>query len=487
MVWQREVDEINHRRQLTHQGGDPERIARQHAQGKLTIRERIAALTDPGSFHELGGPAGGHVDGVRVTGECTINGRKVVISGDDFTVRHDVPSRGGEEGYGRRSLGFSHAEVIALEWRLPYIRLLDAPGHSVKLYEITRRPEFTSHTQWVEVPAHLLSVAPVLSVIMGPAAGKPAVEVCLCHFNVMVKGTSQVFPGGPPVVKAALGYDTNKEELGGWRVATSSGMVDNVAENEREAFAIVRRFLSYLPSNVWEMPPRIEPSDDPNRRDDELLSVVPRDRNKPYNPYEILDHVLDHDSVFAIAPFYGTACITALARVNGYPVGVIINSPMSPSVGAMDVAAGEKVIRFLQLCDTFHLPIACFVDEPGFMIGREAQEQGIVRTAARVVQAIRQTKMPWISFIVRQVYGVGSSLAFRPGGMSERYAWPSALVGSMHIEAGAVPVHRMAGSFGVHDIVDPRDTRPLLCDFVEAAQVVLRTQLGPSDGPSYRL
>jgi acetyl-CoA carboxylase carboxyltransferase component len=322
---------------------------------------------------------------------------------------------------------------------------------------------------------------------MGPTAGKPAVEACLCHFNVIVKGTGQVFPGGPPVVKAALGYDISKEELGGWRVATSSGMVDNVAENESEAFAIVRRFLSYLPSNVWEMPPRIEPRDDPNRRDEELLSVVPRDRKKPYDPYEILDHVLDHDSLFEIAPFYGTAYVTALARVNGYPVGVIINNPMSSSGGAMDVAAGDKVLRFLQLCDTFHMPLACFIDEPGFMAGREAQERGIVRTASRVVQAIHQTKMPWISFVVRQVYGFGTSLAFRASGMCERYAWPSALVGSMRIKAGALPTHHMAGAFGIHDIVDPRDTRPLLRDFVEAAQGVLRTHFGPGDGPSYRL
>jgi acetyl-CoA carboxylase carboxyltransferase component len=386
----------------------------------------------------------------------------VAIGAADSAAHGEVP--GTDIGY---KMGY--AQRLALQWRLPYIRLLDDCAGSALEIERTGRT-YPANTDTADEAVRLLGIVPVVSAVMGSVAGLAAADACLGHFSLMVKGTSQVFLDGPPVVKAALGCDINKEELGGSRVATSSGMIDNVAENKMEAFAIVRRFLGYLPGNVWEMPPRIEPGDDPNRRDEELLSVVPRDRKKPYNPYEILDHVLDHDSLFEIAPLYGRACITALARVNGYPVGVMIKNCISPTVGAIDVAAGGKMIRFLQLCDTFHLPLAYFADEPGFMIGREAQEQGIVRAGARLVLACIQTRMPWISFIVRQVYGVGSSLASRPGGMSERYAWPSALVGSMHIKAGAVPAHRMAGAFGIHDIVDPRDTRPLLCDFVEAAQ-----------------
>lgn len=329
----------------------------------------------------------------------------------------------------------------------------------------------------------------------------------------MVKGTSQLFPGGPPVVKAALSYDITKEDLGGEQVSAYSGIIDNVAENEEDAFSTIRRFLGYLPDNVWQMPPRLEPADDPNRRDEELLSIVPRARNKPYNPYEILNRVLDHDSFFEIAPFYGRSRITGLARVNGYPVGVMINDPRHLG-GSMDVAAGDKVIRLLQLCDTFHLPLVYLADEPGFMVGLESQKEGIVRAGARIICATFNTKMPWITVIVRQLYGVAGQCHYRPSGMYKRCAWVSAKWGSMHIEGGVAAAYRReieaapdpearreeierrmqaitspfrtAEAFNVEDIIDPRDTRPLLCDFIEIAQGMLKTQLGPSIGPSYR-
>jgi len=241
-----------------------------------------------------------------------------------------------------------------------------------------------------------------------------------------------------------------------------------------------------LPDNVWEMPPRVEPTDDRNRRDEELLSVVPRARNEAYDPYEILNHVLDHDSIFEIAPLSGQSTITALAHVNGYPVGVVIKNRTSPSGGAMDAVAGEKLIRFLQLCDTFHLPMVHFVDELGFVIGLESEKQGIVRTAARVVQAIYQTKMPCISFIVRQLYGVAGGKTLRPGGMVKRYAWPSVDLGSMNVDNSVTAASHATEVFSIEGIIDPRDTRSLLCDFIEAAQPIVRTQLGPGAGPGYR-
>jgi acetyl-CoA carboxylase carboxyltransferase component len=348
---------------------------------------------------------------------------------------------------------------------------------------------------------------------MGSVAGLPAVQACMCHFNLMVKGTSQVFPGGPPVVKAALGYDVTKEDLGDYRIqAHLGGVIDNVAENEEDAIRIIKQFLSYMPDNVWEMPPRVEPTDDPNRREEKLLSIIPRDRKKGYNPYQILKYVLDQDSFFEICPFYGQSRVVGLARVNGYPVGVMINNPMYLG-GSMDVAAGSKVIRFLQLCDTFHLPVACFADEPGFMVGLEAQKQGIVRAGARIVCAMSVTKMPWITFIIRQLYGVAGGCHIRLSGMYKRYAWPSANWGSMHIEGGTSAAYRreieaapdpqakreeierrlqaMASPFrtaeagNIESIIDPRDTRPLLCSFIELSQKILKTQLGPTSGLSF--
>lgn len=513
MVWQPEIEEVQHRRELAAQMGGPEGIERQHSRGKLTVRERIAALADPHSFHEIGGLAGGATyEGERlvsfrpantVIGMCTLNGRKVILNGGDFTVRGGAADAaiGDKSGYAQR---------LALEWHLPYVRLLDATGGSVRTFENIGRTyiPISPSTPGIE---RLLCIAPVVSAALGSVAGLPAVEACMAHFNLMVKGISQVFPGGPPVVKAALGYDITKEDLGGEQVvAFQGGIIDNIAESEKDAFAMVKRFLSYLPDNVWQIPPRTEPTDDPNRREEKLLSVIPRNRRRGYNPYEILKYVLDKDSFFEIAPYYGRSRITGLARVNGYPVGAMINNPMYLG-GSMDVTAGSKVVRLLQLCDTFHLPVVYFADEPGFMVGLEAQKEGIVRAGAKILLATMRTRIPWITFVIRQLYGVAGQCHYRPGGMFARTAWPSGNWGSMHIEGGASAAYRReiesapdpeakrqeierrlqaiaspfrtAEAFNIEDIIDPRDTRPILCDFINTAQAMLKEQLGPSPVP----
>ncbi len=516
MVWQPELDELKRRHELAKQMGGPEGIERQHSHGKLTVRERIAALADPGSFQEIGVLAGrgvyendtlvGFTPANSVIGLCSLNGRKVVLSGGDFTVR------GGAADAAVAGKVY-HAAELAMQWRLPYIRLLDATGGSVRTFEILGRT-YIPDNPGTPTATKLLGVVPVVSAVLGSVAGLPAVEACMAHFNLMIKGTSQVFAGGPPVVKAALGYDITKEELGDERTqAYQGGVIDNVAQNEYEAFDMIRRFLSYLPDNVWEMPPRVESTDAPNRREEELLSIIPREGRKGYNPHKILELVLDHDSFFEIAPYYGRSRIIGLARVDGYPVGVMINNPLFLG-GSMDVAAGDKIIRFMQLCNTFHLPLVYFADEPGFMVGLEAQQQGIVRAGARIVCVTCDTRMPWITFIIRQLYGVAGGLHIRPGGMYCRYAWPSANWGSMHIEGGAMAAYRReieaapdrkaklqeielrlkaiaspfrsAEAFDIEDIIDPLDTRPLLCDFVKMAQKNIKDQLGPTTSLSFR-
>ncbi|MDK1022468.1 MAG: carboxyl transferase domain-containing protein, partial [Candidatus Hydrogenedentes bacterium] len=332
----------------------------------------------------------------------------------------------------------------------------------------------------------------------------------MAHFNLMVKGISQLFPGGPPVVKAALNYDITKEELGGEQIHVyESGVIDNLAESEEDAMNMIRRFLSYLPSNVWEMAPQVEANDPVTRQDEELSSIIPRTKNKSYDIYQILNRVLDRDSFFEIAPFYGRSRITGLARVNGYAVGVMANNPMHLG-GSTDVASGDKVIRLLQLCDTFHLPLVSFADEPGFMVGLDSEKKGIERAGARLICVTCESRMPWITFVMRQLYGVAGQCQHRPTGMFRRYAWPSAAWGSMHIEGGAFAAYRReienapdpevkmaeieerlnavtspfrtAEATG-QDIIDPRETRPFLCDFVEEAQSVLGTQLGPPAAP----
>lgn len=516
MVWEPEVEELNHRRRLAEKMGGKEGIERQHKRGKLTVRERIAGLADKGSFREIGALTGGaRYDGEKlvaitpgnsVIGTCELDGRRVVLSGGDFTVRGGSAdaSVGNKPGY---------AENLALEWRLPYIRLLDATGGSVKTFEKIGRT-YIPGKPGGKPEYHPLSVIPVVSAVMGSVAGLPAVEACMAHFNLMVKNTSLLFVAGPMVVKAALSEDVTKEELGNEHVqAYTSGVIDNVAENEADAFRIIKRFLSYLPNNVWELPPRTEPTDDPNRRDEELLSIIPRSVKKIYDPYKILEHTLDRDSFFEIQPYFGKSRIIGLARVNGYPVGVMINNPRFLG-GSLDMTAGEKVIKFMLMCNTFHLPMVYFADEPGFMVGLEAEKQGIVRAGARMVLATRETQMPWITIITRQLFGVAGGCHVRQGGMFKRYAWPSGSWGSMHIEGGAMIAYRReieaapdpeakreeiegrlkaiaspfrsAEAFDIEDIIDPRDTRPLLCEFIEMAQGILKTQLGPTAGPSYR-
>jgi acetyl-CoA carboxylase carboxyltransferase component len=514
MTWQPEIEELERRRALARQMGGPEGIARQHAQGKLTVRERIDALADPGSFREFGelvghatyaeGVLAGFTPKAAVDGFCRIDGRKVIVSGGDFTVRGG--SGGGREG----GLGMEpSAARRAQEWRTPYIRLLDAAGGSVRAFAELGRTYLPDGNSWSAQEASLLQIVPVVSAVLGSVAGLPAVNACLAHFNVMVRGQSQLFPGGPPVVKAALGYEISKEDLGGAQIhAYQSGVVDNLVENEDEAFATIRRFLGYLPANVWESPPRGPTDDDPNRREEKLLSLIPRSRKRVYDAHRVIEAVVDRGSFFEIAPFYGRARITGLARLNGYPVGLMANNALYG--GATDVAGGEKVMRLIQLCDTFHLPLVSLADEPGFQVGLESEKRGIERAGARLVITTCSSQMPWITIVMRQLYGVAGQCQHRPSGMFRRYAWPSAQWGSMHIEGGASAAFRreienapdpeakraeieaqlqaVASPFRTaeatgQEIIDPRETRPLLCEFVEDAQPILRSQLGPTSVP----
>ena len=516
MSWEPEIAELQHRRELAKARGGAEGVARQRRRGKLLVNERIDGLADPGSFREfwsLAGSAAYDDQGElaaftpkgSMEGFCKVGGRKIVVSAGDFTVRGG--SGGGSEG----GLGREPASnQRALEWRLPYVRMLDAAGGSVRGFEEIGRTYLPDGNTWSTIDMDLLRSSPVVSAVMGSVAGLPAVNACMAHFTLMVKGISQLFPGGPPVVRAALGYEISKEDLGDERVHVyQSGSVDNLAETEEDAFRQIRQWLSYLPSNVWELPPRVEPTDDPDRRDERLRRLVPRDRRRAYDGHKAINSVVDQGSFFEIAPFYGRARITGLARINGYAVGVMANNPIHAG-GSTDVAAGDKVIRLIQLCDTFHLPLISFADEPGFMVGLESEKQGIERAGARLVIATCESRMPWLTIVMGRVFGVAGQCQHRPTGMFQRYAWPSARWGSMHIEGGASAAYRreidtaedpeakraeiedrlrrLASPFRTaeatgQDIIDPADTRRVAVEFVEDAQSVLATQLGPSPNP----
>ena len=364
-------------------------------------------------------------------GTCRINGRKITFSGGDFTIRGGAS----DAAIGNKS---QYAEQYALKARLPYVRLLDATGGSVKTFEQIGRTYLPGNSG-TNISAELLQYVPVVSAVLGSVAGLPAVQACLCHFNIMVKGTSQVFVAGPKVVEQATGTTISKEDLGDERTQIKNGVIMNLAINEQDAIDQVRRFLSYLPNNVWEAPPRTDGTDTAEDRDESLLSAVPRDRRKIYDPHVILKSVLDTDSFFEIAPKYGRARVTGLARVQGVPVGVMANNPKFNG-GSMDIAAGEKTIRLIDLCETFHLPLVYFA-EGGTAIAYKREIE-----ASEDPDAKRQE-------IEQRLQSISSPF-------------------------------RNAHAFGVEDIIDPRETRSLLIDFIEDAWRMIQTQTGPVAGSS---
>ena len=413
MSWQPEVDEIKRRIELAKQMGGEANVARQHANGRLTVRERIERLLDPESFHETGALTGraAYIKGELIEflpsnfvfGTGRVDGRRVVVGGDDFTVRGGAADAaiGNKMGYSER---------MARELRLPIIRLVEGTGGggSVKMLETMGRTYVPANPSWDIVVASLSEI-PVVAACLGPCAGLGAVRVVSSHFSVMVKGVSQLFVAGPPVVERGVGEKVTKEELGGAHIhAHGSGCVDNEVESEDEAFAQIRRFLSYLPSNVWQIPPKTDSHDDPKRREEELISIIPRDRRRSYDVRHLLNLVLDQVSFFEIGKFYGRPLVTGLARLNGYPVGVLASDPKQGG-GGLDADGSEKMTRFVDLCDTFHLPVVNFVDQPGFLIGTRAERQGTARYGARAMAAVYQATVPWVSIILRRVFGVAGA------------------------------------------------------------------------------
>ncbi|HEU5199587.1 MAG TPA: carboxyl transferase domain-containing protein [Ktedonobacterales bacterium] len=513
MTWQPELDELRRREALAKEMGGVEKIARHHAQGRLTVRERIEALLDPGSFHETGVLAGsaeyseGNLTAFRpanfVIGTGRIDGRKVVIGGDDFTIRGGAADAAvmGKQVY---------AEQEANSLQLPLVRLIDGTGGggSVKMLEQHGYTYVPANPGW-DVVVDNLSLVPVVSACLGSVAGLGAARLVASHFSIMVEGTSQVFVAGPPVVKLGVGEDVTKEELGGSTIHRTSGAVDVVVQSEQEAFAYIRRFLSYLPQNVFQLPP-IQPAEDPpDRQDEALLSAVPRNRRQPYKIRPILASIFDAGSVFELAR-YGRATVTALARLDGHPVGVVAPDP-AVGGGGLTVEGADALTRLVDLCQTFHLPIVVLTDQPGLIIGTSAERRGTIRYGVRAISAVYQATIPGAEIIIRRVFGVGGAGMTNRHRFTRRYAWPSGDWGSLPIEGGLEAAYRAeleasedpaalieairtrldavrspfrtAERFGIEEIIDPRETRPLLCEWVRDAYALLPQQLGrPSHG-----
>ncbi len=506
MSWKPEIEELKKREELGRQMGGPEKLARHRSQGKLPVRERVDKILDPGSFFEVGTVAGkvdydedGNITGMApanlVTGRGKVNGRTIAIAGDDFTVRG-----GANDGGIREKL--TNIELMANQLRLPLIRLVDGTGGggSVKSIETAGYTYVPGVRGW-DVVTDNLSTVPVVALALGSVAGLGAARVAASHYSVMVKETSQMFVAGPPVV-ARIGEDLSKNELGGSEIHTRNGAVDDEVNSEEEAFEAARKFLSYLPNSVYELPARIEPADDPNRRSEKLIKAVPRDQRKVYKMRPIVETLVDEGSFFEIGRKWGRGMITGFARLDGWPVAVMASDPYHHG-GAWTADVSQKVTRFVDLAQTFHLPVVHLVDIPGFLIGRRAEEEATIRHGVRAMAAIAQATMPWCAVLVRKVYGVAGAAHMNAGRFNLRYAWPSGDWGSLPIAGGLEAAYkaelaasddpqakleeiearlnklrspfRTAEQFGIEQVIDPRDTRSLLCEFANLAAPLRET------------
>ncbi|MBT3427920.1 MAG: methylmalonyl-CoA carboxyltransferase [Gammaproteobacteria bacterium] len=510
MSWEEEISELNTRGELSDLMGGAEKVDKQHHFGKLTIRERIDAITDPDSFREIGKLAGvgeyddaGNLTGFTasnfVFGTADLEGRPVMVSGDDFTVR------GGSADAsiaGKRQ----QAEGLALELKLPHVRLVDGMGGggSVKTIEMAGRTYIPKVAGWDTIVNHL-AVAPSVSLALGSVAGIGAARVTTSHYSVIVKDTAQMMIAGPALVDWARLGTVSKEELGSSKIHTRNGSIDDEASSETEAFSLAKQFLSYLPSNVEQLPPRTACEDPITRTAPELLDIIPRDPRKVYKMRKIINAVVDRGTFFEIGRQWGKSIITGLARIDGVATAVFAEDPMIYG-GAWTADSCKKLIRLCDLASTFHLPLLHLVDCPGFLIGKQSEQAGTIRIGSTALAALGQANVPFCSVVVRKAFGVAGAANTKPGSHHFRYAWPSGDWGSLPIEGGIEVGYkaelaeaddydshlesiktrlnrvrspfRSAEFFEIEDIINPQETRQHLCNWIKLAYQALQT--GPS-------
>ncbi|MBO9356561.1 methylmalonyl-CoA carboxyltransferase [Bordetella petrii] len=505
MSWQNEVEELALRKQLAARMGGEEKVRRHRDAGKLPVRERIDRMVDAGTFREVGALAGsGKYDeqgrlldltpSNLLIGRARVEGRPVVVAADDFTVR-------GGANDGAVGDKLVESERMAQDLRMPLVRLVDGTGGggSVRNIEVKGHTLLPKLRMW-PLMAQNLATVPVVSLALGSVAGLGAARVAASHYSVMVRDTAQLFIAGPPVV-ARIGQQLDKNELGGSDIHTRNGVADDEAESEAQAFEMARRFLSYLPRSVDELPPR-GPAPAGDAADLAWLrGAVPRDNRAVYKMRPVVEALMDPGSFMEIGRRWGRAVITGLARIDGWPVAVFASDPYIYG-GAWDGPAAEKFTRLLDLAETFHLPVVNFVDIPGFQIGLAAEKSGAMRYGVRALTAVAQSTVPWCSILVRKAFGVAAGGHQSAGRFNFRYAWPSAQWGSLPIEGGlevaykaeieaaADPAAKMreiearvrsltspfrsAEAFVVEDIIDPAETRAVLQDFIDTVTPLRR-------------
>src|SRR5580692_8922852 len=436
------VADLEARRAKVQEMGGAERVARQHARGKMTARERIAALFDDGVFFEIGmhgtqmglaaGPDGTDkpaADAV-VTTFGKIDGRMVTCAAYDFTIK------GGSMGYtGEEKV--TRLRSMALRGRWPIVWLIDSAG--ARIDPGSNHPDmisaFAGTGHLFREQVIMSGVVPQVAAMVGPGAAGTAYIPGLADYVPMVKGVGSLALGGPALVKAVTGQEIGEQELGGSKVHSEvSGVGDGEFENDATCLGAVRKYLSYLPSNCDEPPPDV-PCDDPiSRRDESLLDILPESTRKPYDMYKLIRAVVDHGEIFDIKPRFARSIITCFARIGGKSVGVLANQPMHLG-GILDNDSADKAARFIQVCDAFNVPLVFFQDVPGFMVGSKVEHAGIIRHGAKMLHVMSAATVPKLTVVVRKAYGAGYYVmcgrAYEPDLI---VSWPTAEISVMGAE-----------------------------------------------------
>jgi acetyl-CoA carboxylase carboxyltransferase component len=493
------AEDLEQRRAQAKLGGGEEKIARQHEQGKLTARERLDLLIDEGTFTELGIHGRPHfsqkamegkdapADGV-VTGWGKVDGRPVAVAAYDFTVMAGSMGMTGE-------VKMARLRDLALSKRIPLIWLLDSAGARI---QEAAGSLFAGSGHLFREEVVMSGVVPQIAALMGPCAAGTAYIPGLADFVPMVKGRGSMALAGPYLVKAVTGEDVTQEELGGSKVHTRvSGVGDLEVDSDEECIQAIKDYLSYFPSNCEQPPPRREPADPVDRRDEELLDVLPESPRKPYDMYDVIRRIVDDGVWFDLKPRFARTIITCLARMGGRPVGIVANQPRHLG-GILENDSADKAARFIELCDAYGIPLLFLQDVPGFMVGTKVERAGIIRHGAKMLYAVSRATVPKVTVVIRKAYGAGYYVmcgkAYEPDLI---VAWPSAEISVMgpegavniifrkQIEAAEDPdatraemiagiqkiidPYIAAGNALIDDVIDPRETRPIVIRALEMA------------------
>jgi acetyl-CoA carboxylase carboxyltransferase component len=498
--WGPLVDELDRRREQTLEMGGGDRVERQHTLGKLTVRERLELLLDPGSWVEYGMLADSMdaayegrflaADGA-VTGIGAIDGRRVAIAAYDFTVLAGSMGRVGE-------VKIKRMREAAIRQRIPMVWLLDSAGARI---QSESGSQFAGAGDLFREQVAMSGVVPMVAAMLGHCAAGTAYIPGLADFVPMVKGTSSMALGGRHLVKAAVGEDVTEEEMGGSAVHTKiSGCADLEVADDRECLDVVRRYLSFFPSHNQESPPTRVTNDPVDRRVEELYGIVPTAPRRAYDVRKVIEAVVDDGEVLWMKPDWAKNLVTGLARIGGDSVGIVANQPLVLG-GALDVNAADKAARFVWLCDAFNIPLVFLHDVPGFIVGSAVEKQGIIRHGAKMLFAVSEATVPKISVVMRKSYGAGyfvmNGYAYEPDYL---VAWPTAEIAVMGPDGAVNIIHRRtleevpederagkrlelaeeirknidpylaAGHALVDDVIDPADTRIAIWRGLQAAR-----------------